>query len=423
MNPNWNYRSFIARRLFKGKLKDRKLSNIAVRLAITGIILGTAIMLVSISIVIGYKTEVWEKVTGFGSHINIESFDSAHSNESAPIKRGDRWTDILVESDNIESVTAYANKATIINHNEDIYGAVVKGVDSNFDWSFFKKSLVDGEVPIYSDSIKSNSIIISKLIANKLSINVDDNINLTFIDEERATPRLRRFKVSGIYSTSLQEFDELIIIADIRHIIKLNSWDSDMIGGYEVKLLSLEDEDIDNSIELIIATMSDIRSDDYQPLRVVDIRRKYAHIFDWLEMIDMNIWIILSLVLSVTGFSMISAILIIILEHTSFIGVLKALGQNNRDIRITFLNLALYFTGRGILYGNIIGLSIMFAQKWFGIIKLNPEDYNLTTLPIDINIYNILLLNGSSLILIVSALIIPTIYISTIEPAKSIKFD
>lgn len=374
-------------------------------------------MLVSVFIVTGFKNEIRDKVIGFGSHIQILNYDSNLSYETQAIYTYPEIYEKLKTIDGVDHIQNFAIKAGIIKAKDDIQGLVLKGVDASFDWTFFNKSLIDGETFQVSDSSYTNDILISAYIAKKLHFNIGDPVRMWFIDEQ---PRFRKFTVKGIYETSLTELDKTFGLVDIKHIQKLNGWEKDQVSGYEISVSNFKD------LSEILWDIRDMTSgyyfEDGSRMKASSIIERYPQIFDWLELQDLNVIIILFLMLIVAGFNMISGLLILILDRTYMIGILKALGSTNLMIRKIFLYQSFYLILRGLVIGNIIGIGLAFIQKKFELISLNPENYYLSTVPINLDIGNILLINLCASLAIMLFLIVPSMLVSKISPSKTISF-
>lgn len=411
-----NTELFIAKRLILSKDKSSNTGFIRtgpiINIAILGIALGMAVMIIAIAIVTGFQSEIRDKVIGFGSHIQITNYDFNTSFEPNPISKNQQFYPHLDTVSGIRHIQVYATKAGIIKTDKEIQGVVLKGIGSDFDWSFFKNKIVEGTHFQLSDTLKSNDILISRHIASKLKLKAGDDLIMYFIQRP---PRMRKFKISGIYETGLEEFDKLYVMVDIAHIQKLNDWRKDQVGGFEVLIDNYEDLDkLGNYIyfNIIGPELSSQTIKEIQP-----------QIFDWLELQNMNVQIILFLMVLVAGINMISALLVIILERINMIGILKALGAQNWGIRKIFLYIATYLIGKGLLWGNLIGLTLCIIQQQFGIITLDQKSYYVSVVPINIDLLYILWLNTGTLIICVLFLIIPSYVITRITPVKAIRFN
>lgn len=416
-----NTEFFIARRLFFDKSKRQHLSGRIIRIALFGVALGLAVMIVSIAVITGFKSEIRNKVTGFGSHIQIISYNARNSYEIPPISANQPFLKELKQSDNIKSIQVFATKPGIIKTSDVTHGIIFKGVDAGFDWSFFKQNLVEGEIPQFSDSARANAFLISENIARILKIKTGDKAILYFINENEYYPRMRQLQVAGIYRTSLEEFDNLFVVGDIKQVQRLNDWQPDQVGGFEVSVTDFKRiEEINREIRDLVVNYSENESD---ILQTETVTSQYQAIFDWLSVLDMNVWVILSLMILVAGFNMISALLVLILERSTMIGVLKAMGSTNQKIRRVFLYLAVMITARGLFWGNLAGILIIALQKTLHIVKLNPATYYVDVVPVNFSITHLLLLNLSSIVLTTIMMVIPSYLVSKISPDKSIRFD
>lgn len=386
-------------------------------IAVFGIALGLAVMLVAISIVTGFKLEIRNKVIGFGSHIQILNYDSNVSFETSPIDATPEFLPRIKEIKGINHIHVFGLKAGIVKTPTDIQGLVLKGVGNDYDWSFFDKSMIEGSsFRMHGDTL-SNSIVISSFLSRKLKLKAGDSFQMWFIQD---TPRFRKFTVSGIYETSLQEFDETFAIVDIRHIQRLSSWDENQVSGLEMMVDDFNELDrITDEVNEIVSTSF---FDDGSRLKVLNIVEKYPQIFDWLNLQDINVMVIIILMLIVASINMISGLLIIILDRTNMIGILKALGYANKNIRRIFLYQSAYLIFKGLFWGNILGIGLCLIQKQFNLVKLDPSSYYLTSVPVHLDLGGILMLNLGTMLAILIFLLLPSMLISRISPAESIRF-
>jgi lipoprotein-releasing system permease protein len=412
-----NTEFFIAKRLNSNKETSKRFPGTIMGIAVFGIALGLAVMLVAISIVTGFKEEIRNKVIGFGSHIQILNYDSNVSFETSPIAANPDFLPRIKNIDGVKQIQVFGLKAGIVKTANDIQGLVIKGVGTDYDWSFFDKSMLEGSSFRMKTDTISNSIVISSFLAKKLKLKTGDSFQMWFIQD---TPRFRKFTISGVYETSLQEFDKTFAIVDIRHVQRLSGWEENQVSGLELMLSDFKDIDrITSEVDEIVSTTF---FEDGSRLKVLNIVEKYPQIFDWLNLQDINVLVIIILMLVVAGINMISGLLIIILDRTNMIGILKALGTTNRSIRKIFLYQSSYLILKGLIWGNILGISLCLFQKYFSIIHLDPTSYYLTTVPVNINFINIFLLNAGTIIVILAFLILPSMLISRISPAESIRF-
>jgi len=416
-----NTELFISRRLFFEKGNKKFLSNRIIRIAVAGIALGLAVMIISVAVITGFKKEIREKVIGFGSHIQIINFDSNNSYETKPVSSKQPFLNNLNTIDGVRSVNIFGTKPGMIKTDKYIQGIVLKGVTTDYNWEFFRENLVDGELPDINDSERSNEIIISEQVSDLLQVETGDKVVLYFINENESIPRMLQLKICGLYRTSLEEFDNLFIIGDLKQIQRLNEWEAIQITGFEIIISNFDR--IFEVEQKVRNTVLDYSRENDAILRTTNITREYPQIFDWLAILDMNVWIILILMALVAGFNMISGLLVIILERSRMIGVLKALGSPNWSIRKVFLYLSVFLTSRGMLWGNIIGIALIIIQNSFHIFKLNPTTYYVDMVPVNFSLLHILVLNLGTVLATTIMLIIPSYLISRISPDKTIRFD
>lgn len=410
---------FIARRIhFSKENNKKKVSKPAVRIALGGIALGLAVMILSLAIVVGFKNEVGRKVMGFGSHIQITSLTNNRTYDLPPISFSDTLISAIKAVPNVSYTQITATKPAIIKTKTDFQGIVLKGVDAHYNWDFFKEYLKEGELPVYNDSTASNEVLISKKQADALKLSVGDKFICYFIQDQ---VRLRQFTISGIYSTGLADFDKLFIVSDIQHIRMLNNWDENTATSIEVFVNDLDNLS-DISYNIYLATARNFTGN-YNPYYTRSIYELQPQIFGWLSLLDLNMVIILILMFSVASFTMISGLLIIILEKTTLIGTLKVLGANNWTIRKIFLYQASFLIGKAMLWGNVIGLGMYFIQKYLKVVKLDPEVYFVDYAPVELIPWQFIALNICVGVAILAILIIPSYLIAKISPAKSIKFE
>jgi lipoprotein-releasing system permease protein len=413
-----NFPYFIAKRLISGRREGTSFSRPINVIAIIGIASGLAVMILAVSILTGFKQEIRDKIVGFGSHIQILNFDSNISFETVPISDTQTFVPVIRKMKGIKHVQVFATKAGIIKTDKEIQGVVLKGVGTDFDWSFFKSNMVAGTTFTVTDTGRVNDVIISKKISDLLMLKPGDSFAMHFIQDP---PRSRKFTICGIYETDLEEFDRMYVFCDIGHIKRLNGWKDDQVSGFEVFI-----DDFDKLDEMTMAVRDAIGyriAEDETKFKVSNIRIKYPQIFDWLNFQDMNVIIIITLMLVVAGFNMISGLLILILEKTNLIGILKALGSENRNIRKVFLYQAVYLIGKGLFWGNIIGIGIALIQLKTGILALDPSSYYIKTVPINLQLSHILMLNAGTMAAIIMMLLVPSQLISAITPVKAIRYD
>ena len=401
---------FIAKKIIlHGK---KQFSHSMIKISVYSIAISIVVMLLAIAIVTGFKQEIRDKVVGFGGHIQISRFDANQSIESKAIAKNEINKEQLLAQQGMEHIQAYANKAGILRNEDQIYGVVVKGVDKDYDWSFFEKNLKEGEIVKKTDTL-SNAVLISAKIASAMQLKVGDLLRTYFINPNELQPRGRRFYVSGIYKTGMTQFDERIIIADIEHIQQLNMWGTDSVGGFEAIVSDFGEID-----ELSRFVYENI---DYN-LFAESIKEIEPQLFDWLSLLDMNVLVIITLMIVVAIMNIITALLILILEKTNFIGILKAIGFSTIAIQKIFIYNAAYLIIKGLFWGNLIGISLCLIQDKFKLICLDEESYYMSYVPIQLDWLYVVALNLATMLLCVLVLLIPSLFISRIRPIKAIRF-
>lgn len=415
-----NWKLFIARRIYQTKEKegDKNVSKPAVRIAMAGIAIGLAVMIISVAVVIGFKHEVRDKVIGLGSDILVTSLDEAQSYQATPIVGDDSLMTALGALPNVKHIQRYATKPGMIMTGDNFQGIVLKGIGQEYDTLFLHRHLLAGEIPAFTDSVSSNQVLVSKTIADRLGIGVGDKLNTYYLENNI---RARRLTVAGIYQTNFSSYDDLFLLTDLRTVVRLNNWQEGQTGGLEIQVADYAL--LGDTNERILSTLEgkvDKYGGRYYSQTVEEV---YPQIFAWLDLLDLNVWVILILMIGVAGFTMISGLLIIILERTNMIGVLKALGADNTAIREVFLSFAVFLIRRGMLWGNVIALACCGVQYFFRIIKLNPAVYYVDAVPVELNIWVWLLLNVGTLLVSVLMLVGPSYLISRIHPARSIRFE
>ncbi|MBS4014590.1 MAG: ABC transporter permease [Bacteroidetes bacterium] len=405
-----NLSYFIAKRTSSSK-KGTAFTGLVKTISVLSIALSLGIMIVAVAIVTGFQKEIREKTIGFGSHIQINLYDIT-VNVGKPIDANQDFIDELSKAEGIKHIQVYAHQAGIIKTDDEIHGVIMKGVSTDFDWDYFNKYLTEGSVPIINDSLPSNEILISKQIANKLYLSVGDPLFLYFIQEDMRN--VRRFIISGIYETGLEELDKLFVLGDLKHIQRINRWASNQVGGYEVII-----KDFSRLDEMQDFVMENISYELYART----IKELYPQIFDWLDLLDMNVYVILILMIIVASINMITCLLISVLEKTNMIGILKTLGANNSLVIRVFLINAMFLIFRGLIWGNILGLGVCFVQSYFGIITLSQESYFVSVVPINFDFMFFAFLNIGTFVISFLMLILPSLIITKIPPIKAIRLS
>lgn len=406
---------FIARRLITAKDYKSSISAPIIKIAISAIAIGIIMMIVSVATGIGLQQKIRDKVSAFNGQIIISNFDNNNSEVTlTPISKKQDFYPNFKSVPEVSHIQAIASKAGIIRTENAFEGIVFKGVGADYDWNNIKEYIVDGKVPDFSKTL-NEEVLISRLLADRLNLKVGDNFNTFFIKEEQGKmPNSRRFKITGIFNSGFQQFDATYIIGDIRHIQRINKWTADQVGAFEVFV-----KDFDN----IKSTGIQVYDQTSSNLDTKTIIEKYSYIFDWLQLFDFNIIIILGVMILVATINMVVALLVLILERTQMIGILKAMGANNWTVRKIFLYNAFYLIVRGLFWGNLIGITILLIQQQFGVVQLNPENYYVNQAPVYLNWGYIALLNLLTITVCFVVLLIPSYIITKISPVKAIRFE
>ena len=410
-----NYELFIAKRIIAGKKYKNSISSPIIKIAITAIALGIIIMLIAVATGSGLQYKIRDKMAGFKGHIQIVNYDNNNSDVSttAILKNQNFYPEFKGISE-IKNVQVFANKVGILRTDTDFEGIVFKGVSSDYDWTFFNEYLIEGTLPNF-DKVRTKGVLLSETIVNRLQLKLNDTINATFVKTATSKiPSNRKYTIVGIYNSGFAQFDKSMMIGDIREVQKLNKWGENEVGGFEVLL---------DEFDAIAQKQNEINGEIGITLNSKSITETYPNVFDWIKLFDNNVWFIIAIMIFIAGINMITALLVLILERVQMVGILKALGSNNTSIRKVFLYNASYLILKGLFWGNIIGLTIIFVQYYFEIITLNPDTYYVTTMPVYISFWAVLLLNIGTLLLCFLMLIIPSYIITKIDPSKSIKFS
>ncbi|QEC53135.1 lipoprotein-releasing system permease protein [Anseongella ginsenosidimutans] len=406
-----NFELFVAKRV---SVKARRtFSRLIVIIGITGIALGLAVMISAFGIVTGFKNTIRDKMVGFTGHIQVSRFDLNTSFENTPVQVMDTAGNLRIKPEDfpgVKTVQVFATKPGIISAGEEIEGVVLKGVGPHYDWAYLNEHLLTGKIPSYSNDSLSENILISQTIAERLKLEAGDDLLMYFVQEPL---RRRKLHISGIYQTGLEDLDKLYVIGDLQLIQRLNNWGKTQAGGYELFI-----EDISRLDELTLEVHQNVDEN----LQAYSVKEIYPLIFEWLSLLDMNAIVLLILMLLVAGINMISALLIMILERTNMIGILKALGADNFRIRKIFMYNAVYLTGIGMLIGNIVGLGFCFLQDGYHLIGLDQTNYYVDYVPVDLSLLSVVLLNCCTFIVCVLMLIIPSMIVSRVSPVKAIRF-
>lgn len=416
-----NFPLFIAKRIYSDHSDDRqRVSKPVIRIATLGVAIGLAVMIVSVCVVLGFKHTIRDKVVGFGSHIQVANFYALQSSATdQPIVIGDSMLNVLGKTKGTAHVQRFAMKQGILKTDNDFLGVAFKGVGEEFDSTFIHNNMVSGYIPHFSSKANGNKILVSKTMADKLRLKSGDRIFAYFIDNSGV--RTRRFTIAGIYQTNLSQYDKTICFCDLYTAVKLNGWEPDQVSGAE---LSVDDFGrLNETMADIIKNVNRTTDRNGATYSSKTIRELSPQIFSWLDLLDLNVWIILAIMTAVAVVTMTSGLLIIILERTTMIGVMKALGARNSTIRHTFLWFAAFIVAKGLIIGDIIGLGLVALQHLTGLAKLNPATYYVDTVPMEINWMFVLLLNIGTLLIAMFVLIAPSYLISHIHPAKSMRYE
>ena len=410
---------YIAKRIYSDQGDKRKVSRPAIRIATIGVAIGLAVMIITVSVVLGFKHTIRDKVVGFGSHIQVHNIMNYNGSDPHPICANDSLMKAIESIDGVAHAERFSTTQGILKTDEDFLGVAFKGIAAEYDTTFLHKHLVEGSIPEFSDSVSHYKLLISKMIADKMRLRAGDRVYGYFIDGEDV--RTRKFTVSGIYQTNMTRFDETLCFTDLYTASKLNGWTDNQATGIEVIV-----KDFDRLVETADQFIDNVnRTSDEQgnALTTDTIYELYPQVFSWLELLDINVWIILTLMVCVAGFTMISGLLIIILERTQMIGILKALGARNKTVRHTFLWFSVFIISQGLLFGNIVGIGLVLLQQYTGIITLDPQTYYVSEAPMELNIPLIVMINLATLLICVFVLIAPSFLISHIHPAKSMRYE
>ncbi len=412
---------FIARRIYENNAPgDARVSRPAVTIAMIGIAVGLVVMMLSVAIALGFKQEVRDKVIGFGSHIQVANFTRTDVYETRPVVGSDSIRQVIRQSSpGVKHIQRFAIKPGMLKTEDNFQGIILKGIAQEYDTTFLANHLVEGRIPHFTDSVASGEVLVSRQVADKMGLHVGDKINTYYIEKN---VRARRFTISGIFQTHFTEYDDRFFITDLYTASRLNNWkDRDLVSGMELRISP------DASLEQCADEVSSVinrQTDRYGNAYLAQsIEQLYPSIFAWLEVLDTNVVVILVLMLGVAGFTMISGLLILILERTNMIGILKALGAPDLTIRRIFLYFSAFLILKGMFWGNLIGISLCLAQKYGGIVHLDPKTYYVEVVPVLIDVPLLLLLNLFTLLVSVLMLVGPSLLISRIKPVKAIRFE
>ena len=410
-----NYEYFLAKRIIGSKSYKSSISAPIIKIGIAAIAIGIIVMMIAIATGLGLQKKIRDKIVSFNGHVIISQFDSNNSDESLiPISKIQDFYPDFKSVEGVTHIQGVATKFGVIRTETDFEGIVLKGVGADYNWDYFKEYLIEGELPNFSEG-RNEDILISDYLANRLGFKVGDKFNTFFVKSDiNKPPNIITYKIKGIYNSGMEELDKTFIIGDIRHIQRLNSWEPDQVGNLEVFIIDF-DELHEKGLEIYHAIPSN--------LDTKTVQQKYAAIFEWISIFDKNIYAIIGIMILVAGINMITALLVLILERTQMIGILKALGSNNWSIRKVFLYNATYLIVLGLIWGNVIGLGLLFTQKYFGLFPLDPSVYYVSQAPVYLNLGHIVALNIGTFILCLLMLLVPSYIITKISPVKAIRFE
>ena len=410
---------FIAKRIYSDQGDKRKVSRPAIRIATIGVAIGLAVMIVTVSVVLGFKHTIRDKVVGFGGHIQVMNMLTRSNTTTYGVWTDDSLLNVLRGIPGVSHIQRYSYTQGILKTDDDFLGTMFKGIGPDYDTQFLKAHLIAGEMPAFSDSISKYQLLMSKMIADKLKLEAGDEVFAYFIGNE--TVRTRKYTVCGIYQTNMTRFDENLCFTDIYATNRLNSWEPQQCTGLEITIADLDQ--LDTIEEAFVEQVNRSLDSAGNILATETIYEMYPQVFSWLELLDINVWIILVLMVCVAGFTMISGLLIIILERTQMIGTMKALGARNKSIRHTFLWFSVFIIGQGLFWGNVLGIGIVLLQQKTGFVALDPQTYYVSEAPMELNIPLTLMINVATLLICVFVLIAPSYLISHIHPAKSMRYE
>ncbi len=410
---------FLAHRIYAQNDDKRKVSRPAIRIATIGVAIGLAVMIVSVCVVLGFKHAIRDKVIGFGSHIQVAEYNALMGGDGRAVQMDDSVMSVLSHIQGVKHVQRFAYRQGILKTDDDFLGVMFKGVGPEFDSTFIHQNMVEGSIPRFSDKASGNKLLVSKNMADKLHLKTGSRLFAYFIDYTGV--RMRRFTISGVYQTNLTQYDNTICFTDLHAVAKLNGWPADVAGGAELTINNFAQlDDVERTVIAKVNRTTDHYGNTFASKTIKEVS---PQIFSWLSLLDLNVWIILAIMMCVAAVTMISGLLIIILERTQMIGLLKALGAGNATVRHTFMWFSAFIIGRGLLWGNLVGLGLVALQYVTGLVKLDPATYYVSTVPVEVNLLYVVLLNIGTLIISLFVLIAPSYLISHIHPAKTMSYE
>ncbi len=410
---------YIARKIYSADDSRRRVSRPAMKIATAGVAISLAVMIISVSIVNAFKHTVSNRIAGFGSDIVVADFVSLQSGNNYPIQMNDSMLNMLSGMEHVQKLSRYAYKQGVLKTDNDFLGVMMKGIGPDYDTTFISRNMTEGLMPTFSDKESTGKMVVSKTIADKLRLHTGDRIFAYFIDDKG--PRARKLTVSGIYETHLAQYDDAICFTDLYTCRRLNAWEDDQVSGVELRLS--DSKYISETEEYIINNVNRTVDDYGGTYSSKTIYELSPQIFSWLDLLDINILIILALMAAVAAITMISGLLIIILERTQMIGILKTQGAQNSQLRRVFLWFAAIVVGRGLLWGNIIALALLALQKATGLVGLDPATYYIDTVPVEFPIGQFIIINIVTFVICIVALLAPAMIVAKVNPSKSVRFD
>lgn len=413
-----NLEFFIARRL--DRPSDGGRPGVMVRIAVVAVAVSLAVMILALAVIMGFKREITRKVVGFMAHVEVADLRSLRSLESQPVRLGGELERIIRSVEGFSSLSPYAVRGAIVRTDAGMQGVMLKGVDGQYDWSFLADHLVEGALPRVGDSIRTKDVLIGRAVAGELALAVGDRVEMLFVEPGEA-PRRDRFRVSGIYDSGMEEMDRQVAMTDLRNIQRLSGWAPDEVSGYEVRIADFGR--VEEFTRRLGRALLYSESEETRNVAALNVRERYPNIFDWLRAHDVNAAVIIIIMTVVALFNMTSALLILVLERTRMIGLLKAFGMRNGQLRQVFLWRASFITLRGLAWGNAVGLGLCFVQRYFHVVRLSSEGYLLSEVPISLGWGWWLALNAGAVAAIVALLVVPTYIVSTVKPDESIRYE
>lgn len=422
-----NFQLQIAKRILSQTSYKNKVSRPIVKIGITGIALGVAVMILTMAIVTGFQKEIIAKITTFSAHLQINDYDLNNSLEASPVRLSDSVLSRIKALPNIRHIQPYATKNGILKAKSENEGVVLKGVDSHYDWSLMKPYIEEGTVLSLPPDAVSQDILVSRTMADKLQLKLGQKLLLYFVTKKKLADttlsgesyinyeaREKTFYIKGIYNTGFSDIDKNLVLVDLKQIQKLNYWSHGEVAGYEIYL---------RHFDLLPQSQEQVSELAGYDHLVTSVMENQANIFSWLGMVDVNAAIIIVLMVLVAAINMISALLILILERTNMVGILKALGMSNAGVRGIFLNVSFRLLLRGLLFGNIAGIGLCLLQMHFKLFSLNADTYYLDSVPINLSLLHIVLVNVGTTLCCLLMMLLPTLILTRITPIKAIRFS